>query len=97
MSAEQQNPYEILKLKASLIAEKYKTIEKKYAETLEDIKRLEEVIEEKNNELAELNRKLHFLAIVPTSNPTREDVLRYKTFLSGLVREIDQCINDLTN
>ncbi len=49
-----------------------------------------------NQRVAELNREVELLKTARLTAPTRDDVETSRALLSGLVRDIDRCIADLT-
>ncbi|MDE7472154.1 MAG: hypothetical protein K2M68_01065, partial [Muribaculaceae bacterium] len=58
---------------------------------------LEYTVKQQQNEVERLSQQVEFLTIVSTAMPDRDDIDKSRALLSGLVREIDKCINDLTD
>lgn len=55
-----------------------------------DNRKMQETIEQ-------LHQQLEHLTVVNTLQATEGDKARSRAILAGLIREIDQCINDLTD
>lgn len=53
-------------------------------------------IREQRREIERLTQQVDFLTVVSTALPAPGDIEKSRAILSGLVREIDKCINDLT-
>lgn len=56
----------------------------------------EATIKEHERTIERLQQQVEYLTVVSTVMPDSEDIEKSRTILSGLVREIDKCINDLT-
>lgn len=54
-------------------------------------------VEEQSREIADLRRQVEYMKIATTLAPSAEALDTSRRVLSELVREIDKCINDLTN
>ncbi|MDE5607767.1 MAG: hypothetical protein K2I64_02400 [Muribaculaceae bacterium] len=53
-------------------------------------------IREQKREIERLTQQVDFLTVVSTTLPAPGDIEKSRAILSGLVREIDKCIKDLT-
>ncbi|MBD5214624.1 MAG: hypothetical protein HDS75_07390 [Bacteroidales bacterium] len=53
-------------------------------------------IREQQREIERLTQQVDFLTVVSTALPAPGDIEKSRAILSGLVREIDKCIKDLT-
>lgn len=56
----------------------------------------EATIKEQASTIARLQQQIEYLTVVTTALPAPGDIDKSRAILSGLVREIDKCINDLT-
>lgn len=56
----------------------------------------EATIREQKRSIERLTQQVEYLTVVSTAMPVSEDIEKSRAILSGLVREIDKCIADLT-
>lgn len=96
MAGNLQQRLDSLSSKAQLLVERYARLAE--AKHLADkrISELEANLERKNRETALLRQQIEELQVVTTLAPRREDVERSRAFLSELLRDIDKCINELS-
>lgn len=96
MAGNLQQRLDSLSSKAQLLVERYVRLAE--AKRLADkrISQLEADLERKEREMAFLRQQIEELQVVTTLAPRREDVERSRAFLSELLRDIDKCINELS-
>lgn len=97
MAGEFQQTLERVAAKASIVAQRYKLVERQRDEALERAGALEEELRRRDREIQDLRRQVEFLRTALTIAPERSDVERARSVLASLVREIDACIADLNN
>lgn len=96
MAGTLQQRLDSIKDKAEKLTSRYRRLveEKRAADTM--ISDLRQTVERQQRELAGLRQKIEYLTVVTTINPERDKVEQTRVVLSELVREIDKCINELT-
>ncbi|MCH5248104.1 MAG: hypothetical protein J1E99_08085 [Muribaculaceae bacterium] len=97
MSYDYQNAFENLQKKVALVAQKYEHMVRERDDARKEIEDLKELLLKKEKENDILKVKIENLTVVTTLFPDRGKAREARTLLSGLVREIDQCIKDLTD
>ncbi len=80
-----------------LLAERYATLTAQKAKTEELAAQLQSTVDAQRRRIEELEQQVEYLRIASTISPSRDDVERTQATLAKLVREIDNCINDLTD
>ena len=96
MAIDYHDTFDRLIAKANLVAERYKKLEQGKREADERIKSLEEQVHNQTVELQQLRQELEYLRLASTLAPSREQVEEARAIISGLVRDIDRCITDIT-
>lgn len=96
MSSDYQQALTRLVEKARLLARRYEIVEGERDEALEKISQLQADIDKRDAEIARLKTEMENLVVVKTAFPSREAMAESRKYLTGLMREIDQCIKDLT-
>lgn len=96
MAENLQQRLNTLKTKAGLITERYRSLAREKRAADAEIEQLRTALRHANRELAEARQRIEHLTVVTTLNPGRQDIEQTRVVLSDLVREIDQCINELT-
>lgn len=96
MAGNLQQRLDSLKSKAQLLMERYTRMADAKRAADERIGELEAQIERKNREINVMRQQIEHLQVVTTLTPRREDVERSRAFLTELVRDIDKCINELS-
>lgn len=91
-----QQRLESIKAKAEIITERYRKVEAEKRAAELQIAELQATIRRQHAELQQAMLKIEQLQVVTTIVPRRENVEQTRVILSELVREIDKCINDLT-
>ncbi|MBD5365695.1 MAG: hypothetical protein HDR82_01550 [Bacteroides sp.] len=97
MAADLQHLVETLKSKHQQLTERYLLACSQRDSALKRVADLEYTVKQQQNEVERLSQQVEFLTIVSTAMPDRDDIDKSRALLSGLVREIDKCINDLTD
>lgn len=82
--------------KTRLMVEKYQAVEKQKLAAEAKIKDLEAEILKMKQQIEQLNVKIEYLQVTSAISPSRSELEQTKKVLSDLVREINKCINDLT-
>lgn len=85
-----QNKLNLLRSRHELMRE---VIESREAE----ISELTKALEMERRKTSELSQQVEYLQVVHSVSPRREDAEQTRVFLTGLVREIDKCIADLSD
>ena len=81
--------------KAQLLLKRYAMLEEENTAMKQKINELEATLSRQNRELTDKNRQIEQLQVMGVLAPTREDIEKSRAFLTGLVRDIDKCINEL--
>lgn len=96
MAANLQQRIEIIKSKATLLAERYAEIVEQKRAAEAKIDELQEQIHKQKSEMNRMTQEIEHLKVVTTLTPKREDVEQSRAFLSQLIRDIDKCIAEMT-
>lgn len=96
MAGTLQQRIDSLKSKAHLLTERYAALADAKRTADERIAELEATLRKRDNEISILRQQVEHLQVVTTIAPRREDVERSRAFLAELVRDIDKCINELS-
>ena len=96
MAGNLQETLERISNKTELLIEKYALLmsEKKQADAR--IEELYALLTSRQKEIEMLKQEIEYLKIATTITPDHKDVEKSRAILSGLVREIDKCINELS-
>lgn len=93
---------DLLQLTQSISA-KHGELSRRYLAVVEErdvalsrIADLEYTVRQQAQTIERLTQQVEFLTVVNTAMPDRDDIEKSRAILSGLVREIDKCITDLT-
>lgn len=95
MAGDLQKRLDSLTNKAQLLLKRYAMLEEENAAMKQKINELEAILSRQNRELTDKNRQIEQLQVMGVLAPTREDIEKSRAFLTGLVRDIDKCINEL--
>ena len=82
--------------KAESLMERYNALYQAKKEADETIDKLEQKISRQEDEIRILKSRVEYLTVVTTAIPNRQDVELSRAKISELVREIDKCINELS-
>ena len=96
MAANLQQRIEKIEAKAALMVERYEYLRQAKAAADDRIASLEETLGRLRREIADRDREIERLKIVTVLSPDHADVEATRALLTGLVREIDKCINKLS-
>ena len=83
--------------KARLVARRYERAVAERDEALGEVARLQAQLSKCESQITLLKTQVENLTVVTTAFPSKQAIADSREYLSGLVREIDQCIKDLTN
>ena len=95
MAVDLRQRMERIESKAQPLTERYHVVLNEKQAANKRIAELEATVQSMLKEIESLKQELEFQRIATTISPSREDVDRSRAVLSGLVREIDNCINEL--
>lgn len=95
MAGDLQKRLDSLTNKAQLLLKRYAMLEEENAAMKQKINELEATLSRQNRELTDKNRQIEQLQVMGVLAPTREDIEKSRAFLTGLVRDIEKCINEL--
>ncbi len=88
---------ESIRAKCLILTERYEKLLADKREADAEIRSQRAEIERCHAEIERLSGELRALKLAAAIAPTDDDRRSVKAILTGLVREIDQCINDLTH
>lgn len=91
-----QQSIDRLKAKAALLTERYIIVDKAREEALAQVAELQTRVRDLSRQLALRDAEIERLKVSSVLSPDHYDVEATRQFLSGLVREIDKCINQLS-
>ena len=97
MAVDLQQRIDQINSKAKLLVERCVAVEKLKLEAEEKVAALTREIERQQSEIESLKSQLRYLTLADVTNPTAEDRKQSRAIISGLVREIDRCIADLSD
>lgn len=96
MTADLQQMTSKLQMTCARLSERVKELMAERDSARRDVADREATIREQKREIERLSQQVDFLTVVSTALPAPGDIEKSRAILSGLVREIDKCINDLT-
>ncbi|MDE7475034.1 MAG: DUF3450 domain-containing protein [Duncaniella sp.] len=96
MAANLQERINKIEAKAALMVERYGQLCQALTDARRKIGELEAVIDRQRHELEERDRQIEYLKVASVLSPDHRAVEATRAMLSGLVREIDKCINQLS-
>lgn len=86
-----------LRTKTQLLQTSYDYLQKGIESRNAEIQRLRKDLEISRRRISELEQQVEYLQVVHSVTPGRKDIEETRTLLTGLVREIDKCISDLSD
>lgn len=95
MAVDLRQRLERIESKARLLTERYHIVLEEKRTAQQRILELEDIVKSLRKEVEVLQQSLEFQRVVSTISPTKGDIDRSRAILTGLVREIDNCINEL--
>lgn len=96
MADELQKRMVRLKSKMELLLEQGTVLRRQKEDAVQRAESLQQIVDRQRREIHDLKAQLEYLQIASTFAPSREQVEQSRAVLSGLVRDINKCINDLT-
>ena len=96
MAGNLQQRLDSLKGKMQLIVERYAKLTDYARRADATIADLRATIDSQAKEIALLNQEIEYLKVVSVLTPKREDVQQSRVMLAELLRDIDKCINELS-
>lgn len=96
MAGNLQQRLDRLKSKTDLALARSQALQERLDAAKALVTSLEETIRSKDNEIAILHQRIEHLTVVNTLTPDHRDVEHTRAFLSGLLRDIDKCISELS-
>ena len=96
MAGNLQQRLDGLKSKTDLVLARNQALQERLDAAKSLVTSLEEAIRDKDNEIAMLRQRIEHLTVVTTLAPDHRDVEHTRAFLSGLLRDIDKCISELS-
>lgn len=96
MSSTLQQRLQAVTGKAHLLVSRYENILKAKEEADKRIAELEAELDKERSRVARLKVEVEELRVVTTLTPRREDVEQSKAMLTEFLRDIDKCIDELT-
>lgn len=97
MAFEDLDMFSRLVAKANLIAERYEILAESHNRAKARIEELEGELDASRKELQKLNNEVEYLRMATVILPNREHIEQTRAIISGLVREIDRCITELSD
>ena len=96
MAANLQQLVQSLRSKHEELARRYREATTQRDEALRQVADLEYTVKQQQRDIERLTQQVDFLTVVNTVMPDRDDIEKSRAILSGLVREIDKCIKDIS-
>lgn len=97
MAYDYQQAFQRLKSKAAMVSQRYHIAIEQRDEARRQIETLESQLRQRDEEITLLKTEIENLTVVTTAFPSKEARSVSRKYLAGLVKEIDQCITDLTH
>lgn len=97
MAFDYENTFKRIIAKAEIIEQRYTRILESLEVANARIEELERFNAAKDRELEQMKIKMEYLQLATTIAPTRGQVEEARTMISGLIRDIDRCITDLSD
>ncbi|MCM1452381.1 MAG: hypothetical protein NC102_08975 [Clostridium sp.] len=97
MAFEDQDIFARIIAKANLLAQRYEALQKLKEEADEKIASLQTELSRRETELRRLRQEAEYLRTAAVISPDRDQIEETRAIISGIVREIDRCITDLSD
>lgn len=97
MAADLQQLIDGLSAKAQVLTDRYALVVNQRDRALEANRKLRQALLDSQAEAAGMRRQLELLRVTSSLTPGDADISATRTLLSDMLREIDKCINELTN
>ena len=96
MAGNLQQRLDRLKSKTEMVLARNQALQERLNAAKTHLSLLEETIRSKDREIGILRQQIEHLKVVNTLTPDHRDVEQTRAFLSGLLRDIDKCISELS-
>lgn len=96
MAGDLNNQLARVRAKTSVLMEKYLVLKQSYDEQRRELERLKAEVISKEKQIESLTLKVEHLSIASSVKLSGDDLQATRDMVAGLVREIDQCIADLS-
>lgn len=97
MAFDYENTFKRIIAKSEIIRQRYLRIQENLEAANARIEELERISAAKDRELEQLKIRMEYLQLATTIVPTRDQVEEARAMISGLIRDIDRCITDLSD
>lgn len=97
MAADLQQLIDGLSAKTRVLAERYAIVVSQRDRVIAANKELRHALRQSQSEVGRLRQRLELLSVSANLTPDSTDIAATRTMLSGLLREIDKCITELTD
>ncbi len=97
MAFDYENTFKRIIAKTEIIKQRYSRILENLDAANAKIEELERLNAAKDRELEQMKIKIEYLQLATTIAPTRNQVEEARAMISGLIRDIDRCITDLSD
>lgn len=97
MAFDYENTFKRIIAKTEIIEQRYLRILENLEAANARIEELERLNAAKDRELEQMKIKIDYLQLATTIAPTRNQVEEARAMISGLIRDIDRCITDLSD
>lgn len=97
MAFEDQDIFARIVAKANLLAQRYEALQKLKEEADAKISALEAEVGARDREIRALRQEVEYLRTAAVISPDRDQIEETRAIISGIVREIDRCIADLSD
>ncbi len=97
MAFDYENTFKRIIAKTEIIEQRYLRILENLDAANARIEELERLNAAKDRELEQMKIKIEYLQLATTIAPTRNQVEEARAMISGLIRDIDRCITDLSD
>lgn len=81
--------------KSRFLTQRYMRVQQERDQALDELRSLQQLLDERNKEIQTLKMQLEYLSVVSTIVPSRDAIESTRAKIAGLVRDIDRCIADL--
>jgi hypothetical protein len=96
MAVALQERIDKIMVKAGLLTERYDLMKQEKLAADQRIEELSAELDKARREIDGLQRQIEYLKVASIAVPDHREVEKARSFISGLVREIDDCISQLS-
>lgn len=97
MAFEDQDIFARIIAKANLLAQRYEALLKAKEEAEAKIASMQAELNARDRELKIIRQEVEYLRTAAVISPSRDQIEDTRAIISGIVREIDRCIADLSD